>query len=104
MNTKFDEQYELMFRLGDFSSDGAKLFIEYSDEQGLTIKIDFLSVSFAVHRRKILEDTFTDVILTCLSDSGMVSFYLKECWKEKLCRKTIGERLSSLEVLVAQNW
>lgn len=29
---------------GDFSSDGAKLFIEYSDEQGLTIKIDFLSV------------------------------------------------------------
>lgn len=53
MNTMFDEQYELMFCLGDFSSDGAKLFIEYSDEQGLTIKIDFLSVSFALHRRKL---------------------------------------------------
>ena len=52
MNTNFDEQYELIFRLGDFSSDGAKLFIEYSDEQGLTIKIDFLSVSFGLHRRK----------------------------------------------------
>ena len=43
-----------MFRLGDFSSDGAKLFIEYSDEQG-TVRIDFLSVSFTLHRRKLVK-------------------------------------------------
>lgn len=48
----------------------------------------------------LLEDTFTDVILTCLSDSGMVSCNVKESWIEKLSRKTFGKRPSSLEALV----
>lgn len=43
--TDFFIVYSYASSIGDFSSEGEKTFIEYSDEKG-TIRLDFLTVSY----------------------------------------------------------
>ena len=54
-----------IFLAGDFTSDGEKQFIEYSDEHG-TIRMDFLWVSFIVALFWLERYTVGDIEFTFL--------------------------------------